>query len=727
MDGRALAKRPYELMAENPVEDTDAGQEKAPDARPVERHAPAGRARPRPGRGLRSLVNTRAGLIISVSVAFLAIYGLAAVRAYSEDRYRGQVALAEISAGVSRLNQLESSVLQVAVVDGGGSNPGLKRALDSLPVDTATTRAEIEGDFSEFLAGDPPPDVRRVLESQIARYTDDIDVQVGLLQDGEYFQAYRYDRQRIDRAARALDVSIDRADNVYSDLAQRASIISHLGTATIVIFAALALGILQRERNRWAKEMAHRALHDPLTDLPNRDLLKDRVEHALARAARTGETHAVLFLDLDNFKWVNDTLGHDVGDCVLIEVAARVGTCLRPTDTIARLGGDEFAILLEDVGGTRDASMLSERITRVLDDPLEIRGNRMTVSASVGVALCGAGDKIEDILANADVAMYAAKSGGKGMYELYEPQMRNALLLRLDIEADLRRALHRNEFMLHYQPIIDVQSGAIEGAEALVRWLHPVRGLVPPNDFIPLAEQTGLIKDLGSWVLEAACRQTREWQESHPDAEALKVGVNLSARQLHEPGFMEEIKSVLAATGLTPSTLILEVTESMLMRNTDATIQKLSELKALGVRLAVDDFGTGYSSLSYLTRFPIDIIKIDRAFVEGIERGAEESALVKAIIRMGESLNLQTVAEGIETQEQLTELRRLGCTQGQGFFVARPLDAEVMSMLLEDRERQETLLQSGPETWSSASEAGKQAISGSSGKDAPSSSPTALV
>ena len=393
--------------------------------------------------------------------------------------------------------------------------------------------------------------------------------------------------------------------------------------------------------------------------------------------------NAVLLFDLDNFKSVNDTLGHEIGDHLLIGVAERVQTCLRPADTVARLGGDEYAILLEDVESAKVAETVARRVLTSLDQPFELKGHRVLVNGSIGIDVCTHLDPIEDILANADVAMYAAKARGKGTCELYEPNMRHAIVTWVDLESDLRNALDANEFILQYQPIIEVATGTVAGVEALVRWMHPTRGLVPPLDFIPLAEQTGLILPLGKWVLETAAIQAKKWQLEHPMSPPLRVGVNLSARQLQDDGLIGVISEVLEATGLEPSSLILEVTESVLMRDTQSTMEVLRDIKRLDVQIVVDDFGTGYSSLSYLKHFPVDVIKIDKSFVDGIENGSEDAKLVRAIIQLGESLGLKTVAEGIETRAQLEELRRLGCKEGQGFYVARPLDQKMMDLVLD--------------------------------------------
>jgi diguanylate cyclase (GGDEF)-like protein len=417
--------------------------------------------------------------------------------------------------------------------------------------------------------------------------------------------------------------------------------------------------------------MLHQALHDSLTGLPNRALFLDRLAHALERG-RTAADVGVLFCDLDRFKTVNDSAGHAAGDELLVAVAARLNGCLRTGDTAARLGGDEFAILLEDVRTEREAVAVAERIAEAMNPPFVIQGREVFVSASVGIVV-GRG-RGEELLRNADVAMYRAKTEGKGRHALFEPSMRAEVLERIELESDLGLAVQRGELVVHYQPLVGLSDGRLAAFEALVRWRHPTRGMLPPASFVPLAEETDLIIEIGRTVLDEACVQARVWNTA--------VSVNLSGRQLEQADLVEVVAGALARSGLPPEQLWLEITETVLMHDTEATIERLRALKALGVRLAVDDFGTGYSSLRYLRRFPIDLLKIAKPFVDGVASGPEGAALARTIIELGVSLGLRTVAEGIEGAAELAQLRRMGCDLGQGFLFAEPLSADDASALL---------------------------------------------
>lgn len=426
-------------------------------------------------------------------------------------------------------------------------------------------------------------------------------------------------------------------------------------------------------------QLTHQALHDPLTKIANRVLFRDRVEHALSKLIRSHVSIAVLFLDLDNFKAINDSLGHAAGDKLLVAVADRLQDCLRNSDTAARLGGDEFGVLIESVTHFGEAITIADRILEVFRLPFSVEGNEVYVGASIGVA-SGSTDTqgSEELLRNADLAMYLAKSKGKGNYVVFEPKMHEALMERIELEADLRRGIEENEFTIHYQPIIELQSRGIMGMEALVRWLHPKFGLLSPMTFIPLAEETNLIVPLGKWIICQACLQMQAWRTQYPGLDEISLTVNISIRQFMQIELVDIVSRALEASGLPPRCLILEITESFMMQDTEATILKLHELKKLGIRLAIDDFGTGYSSLSYLQRFPIDILKIDKSFVDKLGQGSEGNAVARAIIMMGDSLNLKTIAEGIEHNDQIAALQDLGCEAGQGFHFAKPLTKEDM-------------------------------------------------
>jgi diguanylate cyclase (GGDEF)-like protein/PAS domain S-box-containing protein len=432
------------------------------------------------------------------------------------------------------------------------------------------------------------------------------------------------------------------------------------------------------ERRRLEEQLTHQAFHDPLTGLANRALFRDRVSHALALAQRRGTPVTVLFLDLDDFKTVNDSLGHGEGDRLLIAVAERFLACARTADTVARLGGDEFAILIEGAEGREG---LPERLAAAMSHPFTLSGNQVRVTASIGVASASADDSADDLLRNADMAMYAAKRHGKGRAETYESRMYADIRERLDLEAALRTAIEGHELTLFYQPIVNLQSGAIYGVEALLRWEHPQFGRLLPQHFVPLAEETGLIVQLGAWVLAEACRQLQVWRAAYPEL-ALAVSVNISGRQLQGLGLADALRQTLTSSGVEPSSVVLEITESVLMQETDPVLERLQQLKSFGVRLAIDDFGTGYSSLSYLQRFPIDILKIAKPFVEEVGQGADRSALARAIVGLGDTLKLQTIAEGIERAEQRAALIGLGCTLGQGHHFWPALSATAIEELL---------------------------------------------
>jgi diguanylate cyclase (GGDEF)-like protein/PAS domain S-box-containing protein len=429
--------------------------------------------------------------------------------------------------------------------------------------------------------------------------------------------------------------------------------------------------LLDITARREAEELLrHQAFHDPLTGLANRALFTDRVQHALVVGGEAGREAAVLFVDLDDFKAVNDSLGHVAGDDLLRVVGLRLRDAVSAGHTVARLGGDEFAVLVEDADVT-GAAGLAERLGEVLASPFELGGREVFVTASVGIAI---GGEAEELLRSADVAMYRAKARGKAQYAVYAPRMDEDVVGRLELVADLRRARVEEEFVLHYQPTVELATGAVVGVEALVRWRHPARGLLEPSAFISLAEETGRIVDIGSWVLREACRQAACWHRELPGADGLSVSVNVSTRQMRRPGLAEEVRAALERSGLEPSALTLEITESVLARRRDEMASVLEDVTQLGVRLALDDFGTGYSSLSLLQDLPVGALKIDRSFVQSVDTGPERVAFVRAIVELAGALGLTVVAEGIETASHVIALRRLGCRLGQGFHFAAPLE-----------------------------------------------------
>ena len=427
-------------------------------------------------------------------------------------------------------------------------------------------------------------------------------------------------------------------------------------------------------------DLRHQAFHDSLTGLANRALLQDRVEHAVAASRRSTGLVAVLFCDLDGFKTVNDSLGHQRGDELLIAAGKRLLSVVRSGDTVARLGGDEFAILMDDVADPALAIRLAERIVEVLRQPMEVAGRSISLSVSVGIAYGDGRQSVELLLSEADSAMYAAKSTGKDGFQIFQTAMRSHAVERLELTNSLRGALDRSEFSLQYQPHFSLYDGRLEGFEALARWHHPTQGDVPPAVFIPLAEETGLILSLGRWILEAACLEASKWHA--PDGRPLTISVNISGRQLQHESLVDDVRAALAYSGLTPDRLILEVTESMLMTNPERSTAVLGALKAMGIHLAIDDFGTGYSSLSYLRQFPVDVLKIDKSFVDPLtDPTSEGAAFIKTIIRLAHDLHLSTVAEGIEDGQQRDTLTALGCDSAQGFLLSRPLNATAARQL----------------------------------------------
>jgi diguanylate cyclase (GGDEF)-like protein len=427
------------------------------------------------------------------------------------------------------------------------------------------------------------------------------------------------------------------------------------------------------ELTRREEELAFMATHDALTGLPNRTLILDRVEQMLARSARSQTPVAALFVDLDNFKSINDTLGHGVGDQLLRAVAARLDGVIRNADALGRLGGDEFVVISEELSLAAGPELIAERLLEALKHPFKLgadKQTRLTVTASIGIAI-GERTSAEELLRDADIAMYRAKWDGKNRYAVFETGMQDTIQNRMELEMDLREALEHDQFFLAYQPTFDLSDMKPTGVEALIRWRHPVRGVVQPNDFIPLLEETGLIVEIGRWVLQQACRQGAAWRAAgYPIA----MAVNVSGRQLDTDQLIADIEGALSDSGLDPAALTLEITETTLMRNAEETARRLAEVKRLGLRIAIDDFGTGYSSLAHLQRFPVDALKIDRSFISGLRNNQEGETLIHSLVQLGKALSIETFAEGIEQQHELSLLRDEDCDSGQGFLFARPLD-----------------------------------------------------
>ncbi|HEX2049896.1 MAG TPA: bifunctional diguanylate cyclase/phosphodiesterase [Actinomycetota bacterium] len=641
---------------------------------------------PAGGRRARARRRASVALVVPALVAAAATFGINELRANADRHRRAQVLLARVETYAHRQNVAESTVTGFGLVARRGPNATFERELVALPQAIAQLRDRARRALDELDAAMGGEGAPESVAAAFGRFQATLETQIRLLRAGDFDDAWIYDRERVDASFAELRDAAATADAALEARAEDAGRLADMGTLVLVALALLSIVLLrrraERERRAFEARLEHQAFHDPLTNLANRLLLKERVEHALKRLARRRDPFAVLFLDLDGFKAINDGLGHEAGDELLVAVARRLLACTRASDTVARLGGDEFAVVLEDLGREDNALTVAARILADVYGPFDIAGRKVTVGVSLGVALAdGAPITADELLANADVAMYAAKGGGKGRYEVYRPGMRTALLERLDLQTDLERALANDELDVHYQPIVDMASRAVTGVEALLRWNHPRRGSVPPLEFIALAEQTGLIHPIGQWVLERACEQGRRWQALRPHA-PLRVCVNFSALQFQHPRLADDVAAVLERTGMDASQLVIEITEQTLMVDTEVATAQLTRLKSLGVGIAIDDFGTGYSSLNYLRRFPIDILKIDRSFVEGVAGGPEDSAFTEAIVRLARTLRVETVGEGIERPEQFDELRRLDCAMGQGYLFAHPAPARDVERML---------------------------------------------
>jgi diguanylate cyclase (GGDEF)-like protein/PAS domain S-box-containing protein len=486
------------------------------------------------------------------------------------------------------------------------------------------------------------------------------------------------------RSGEALvqEYRISRADGRFVWIRDEMTVVRGDGESEEPLFFGVFLDV--SDRKRMEAELERLALYDSLTGLPNRALFTDRLAHAIGRRGRSHAT-AVYFLDVDRFKRINDSLGHRAGDEVLREVAARIQRTLRPEDTVARFGGDEFTVLCESVGGVLEAVGVADRLQRELAEPVYAGGAELRLSASIGIAMAEPDDEMvgSRLVEDADAAMYRAKERGGARTELFDMAMRERAVEELSIEQELQSGLERGELRLFYQPIVNLDNGEMVGAEALIRWQHPERGLLTPDKFLPVAEESGLIVQVGSWAVGEACRRLRDWDRLNGHGSSFGLAVNLSARELTHPDVVTTVLNAVRRSALDPHRLTIEVTESTAMADRETGFRALRELSAAGVRIAIDDFGTGYSSLDHLREMPADILKIDRSFVAGMAANSPDSALVAAAIAMGRALDMQVVAEGIETAEQVTDLRELACPLGQGYLFARPLPPEELDGLLE--------------------------------------------
>jgi diguanylate cyclase (GGDEF)-like protein len=620
--------------------------------------------------GGRRLLTSLPFVAVLVAVVLLvAAAGIVWLQRYADERRTSQLALADLQLDMSALRTLAGNASERQQPPAGLS-VAAEALGDQIRRSIAAAARAYPGD----------EEIARTLDTAQG-LTEQIRAELGLVEAGRSAEALQLDQGSV---ATSYGAFLRRIDDTRAAAGRRAEdAVSVAGTGTLVVLAvAGGLVLLLLRRFAVASRRAREAYYDPLTGLGNRMLFSDRLGHALALAERRDEPVSVVFLDLDDFKIVNDSLGHLAGDELLKTIGDRVRVAARASDTVVRLGGDEFAFLLEgaDEPGVR---RFAERIRDTVHEPVSVAGRTIAVNATLGFAVGRAGESAPDeLLRNADLAMYAGKHQGKGRVVAFEPAMYQALADRLELEADLKGALARGELSLAYQPIVEVETGRLIAAETLCRWTHPVRGDVPPGEFIPIAEETGAIREIGRWVLAEACAQLRRWQDAQPGADPVGITVNVSPVQFHHDELVADVRAALERSGVEPGLLTLEITESMLIDRGDAFIAELEELSALGIRIAVDDFGTGYLSLSTLARFPVDVLKIDRAFVEDVERNDESRALVRSIVQMGRSLGLTAVAEGVEGVEQLKTLQDAGCDLGQGFHFARPTDAETVGRMI---------------------------------------------
>jgi diguanylate cyclase (GGDEF)-like protein len=603
-------------------------------------------------------------LLVALGVAAGTGYGILRLSDYAAARAELRTVLSRVEAGCRY-----QSALEWQAVAEGRLSAELGRERERVDATTDVLVARLR-------AVDSTSPAARAVYQAYGVYHNATAEEFALLAKGELDKAKEVDEQRVDPAFGRLAEALATASRYYDTLARRDKRRVDVGTGLLLVAAAtVVVGLVwrfQKARSRTAELFAHQARHDSLTALPNRVLLAERLDAELARAARRGEPVFLLWLDLDDFKDVNDSFGHQAGDRLLLAVGERLRACLRPGDTAARFGGDEFTVLLTDLTSRQDAIRAAERVTGELAAPFPVAGHEITVRASIGIAQSVPGHtSAEQMLHNADIAMYEAKKQGKGQYQVFSSDMDQAGK-RLELEAELRVAVEQQQFELYYQPILDLETGVVTELEALVRWEHPSRGLIPPAEFMPLAEQIGLTIPLGAWILDRACRQLADWETDnrHP---SVGLNVNLSTRQFRDPALLDLITQVLASSGLEPHRLTLETTEAAILDGVGTAEATLAALKALGVRIAVDDFGTGFSTHGGFRHYPVDSLKIDRSFIHGLGRDAQDTAIVHAAIAFAKTLHLRITGEGIETAEQFELLRALGCDHGQGYYFAKPL------------------------------------------------------
>jgi diguanylate cyclase len=604
-------------------------------------------------------------LVTAVLVAVAASYGITRVHDSARKRGELQVLLGELETAARH----ESALRWQAIAE-QQYTPALAARWEA--VDEATHRLA-----ERLQALDATSPEAHTIHEAFERYDTAVEHQFELLAKGQIAEVEQVDRQRVQPAFAALVEAHASAGRRYRVLAERANRRADLGTQLILLAAAISIGALvwryQRARSQAAGRFAYQALHDPLTGLSNRILLRDRTGQAIRQADRELVPAALLLLDLDRFKEVNDTLGHHYGDQLLVQVGERLRAALRGVDTVARLGGDEFAVLLPKITTSEGAMAVAKKLQAALEEPFTLEGLALEVEASIGVAIYPEhGNDPEELLQRADIAMYVAKETHAG-FVLFDPTLDQHSPRRLALLGELRRAIDTGQLVLHYQPKVDTHSGQVLGVEALVRWQHPTHGLVPPADFIPLAERTGLITPLTHHVLNTALGQCRAWQQAGHE---LSVAVNISARRMLDLTFPDEVAGLLATWQLPPRLLVLEITESTMMADPQHARQVLSRLHQMGVQLSIDDFGTGYSSMAYLKNLPVNELKVDRSFVSQMIGNTSDAVIVRSTVDLGRNLGLRVVAEGVEDQTTLQELDALGCHAIQGYYISRPVPAD---------------------------------------------------